>query len=1135
MGESMSIRTWRIAAVAVTVTGLLAVGAPAIAAPAHTAPLDTVWTPPKSAVHAGVVKPNPPTSAWSLPTATRKQHVKTSSTSGAASPMLAPTGTTVGAPGLGALPYFSFDQHNLTTDTVARVNLGNGNLLLTSNDGIVHGPSLSIRNDRFYNGLSTDAGSFGGGWSSPLSAYDVGLHVTSTDATYTGANGYTAKFTKSGSTFTAPTGFNASLTGSGPYTLTFNQTGEKLTFNSSGWLTTDKDRNGVGETYSYGSNGEISTVTDSSGRSYSVSWTSTYGFPDSIASITDSAGRETDYGTDSDYQLTSVSSPGGYWETYGYDGSGRINNIQAVGTDPSHVIWVDFTYDSNSRVTAIEQGEDGPSGYDRTTTYGYSSGQTTVTDGNGHTTTYAIDSLGRVTSTTDPLSHTHSQVWKASTDSIASTMDASSPGNSTTYSYDSLNNAVGVSYPTGAAASATYALGTSCTGTGGSAYQVHCTSDAAGNGKKFDYDSSGNLVKITDTTTGGTGAATQQYTYAGSSGCTGSPGAFAGQVCTSKDGDGNTTTYSYDSAGNLTQVTPPSPLGATTYGYDSLGRVTSVTDGNGKTTTYGYNVRDQIVTTTFNNNDVVTTSWYPNGLEAGTSDPARSASTTISYDDLGQQTGQTQTSGTQTITTSYGFDAAGNTTSYGDSLYGTVTYVYDAANELIQLIQPGGSCAGTGSPSGSGCVKFTYDGNGKELTRTLPGNAKVTTTYDKSGRETRVTALDGAAGNRVDIGYSFQKPGTSGTTGDRTAIQTRTSYNEVGIPAAAVTTYGYDSLNRLTSAVEKTSSGTLNASWTYAYDNAGNRTQQVRSGPHTGATTGTQNYTYNAANELTSSSWDTTTWTYDADGNQTQNGITGQDDTYNDREAATAIGSTSFSAMGQGNTDTLARTASSVTSTYDNTPFGLSGEQAGATTTAYDRTPKGDIVGARLSNGTDEYYVLDSSGSVVGIFDGTGVYHGGYAYDPYGRARNTDTDTLVLNNNIRYIGGYYDQTTTTTSNSALYRLGARYYDPTVGRFTQYDPSGQEANPYAYASCNPINGSDPTGTECTPLKLAGYVGAFSGAGAGAGALAGLIIGALPLPIDALTIPAGLTVGTGVGAALGAVSGLSYALNSDCNGQ
>ncbi|MFF7173051.1 RHS repeat-associated core domain-containing protein [Streptomyces pseudovenezuelae] len=44
----------------------------------------------------------------------------------------------------------------------------------------------------------------------------------------------------------------------------------------------------------------------------------------------------------------------------------------------------------------------------------------------------------------------------------------------------------------------------------------------------------------------------------------------------------------------------------------------------------------------------------------------------------------------------------------------------------------------------------------------------------------------------------------------------------------------------------------------------------------------------------------------------------------------------------------------------------------------------------------------------------------------------------------RYSGAYLDPT-------GLYKMGARYYDPHIGRFTQPGPSGQETNPYLYAA------------------------------------------------------------------------------------
>lgn len=128
---------------------------------------------------------------------------------------------------------------------------------------------------------------------------------------------------------------------------------------------------------------------------------------------------------------------------------------------------------------------------------------------------------------------------------------------------------------------------------------------------------------------------------------------------------------------------------------------------------------------------------------------------------------------------------------------------------------------------------------------------------------------------------------------------------------------------------------------------------------------------------------------------------------------------------------------------------------ASGTTQQYTRTPEVGAVGWKAGT-VRSYYVQDHLGSTVGIFSSTGVFSGGYSYSPYGEARATGTAAAVTANPLRYIGGHHE-------GAGIYKLGSRYYDSSLGGFTQMDPSGQESNPYLYAEGNPIGSLDPSGT------------------------------------------------------------------------
>ena len=93
-------------------------------------------------------------------------------------------------------------------------------------------------------------------------------------------------------------------------------------------------------------------------------------------------------------------------------------------------------------------------------------------------------------------------------------------------------------------------------------------------------------------------------------------------------------------------------------------------------------------------------------------------------------------------------------------------------------------------------------------------------------------------------------------------------------------------------------------------------------------------------------------------------------------------------------------------------------------------------------------------GNVTNLTDSSGAIVKTYSYDAFGVEQNpSDSDT----NPFRYCGEYYD------SEIEQIYLRARYYDPSLGRFTQQDPAMEDGyNWYIYCKNNPIIYIDPSG-------------------------------------------------------------------------
>ena len=179
------------------------------------------------------------------------------------------------------------------------------------------------------------------------------------------------------------------------------------------------------------------------------------------------------------------------------------------------------------------------------------------------------------------------------------------------------------------------------------------------------------------------------------------------------------------------------------------------------------------------------------------------------------------------------------------------------------------------------------------------------------------------------------------------------------------------------------------------------------------------------------------------------------------------------------------RTSKTVGSTT--TKYLLNGTQILAQTTNgktlcffYDQ--QGNRVAMADGKNNFYYYIYNVQGDVIALADAsTGKLVVTYTYDAWGKLvklEDTTANSVGTQNPFRYRGYYYD------TETSLYYLQTRYYDPEVGRFinadafTSTDISGAlSANMFAYCENRPTIGSDPTG-EWVHIAIGAAVGVAS---------------------------------------------------------
>ena len=468
------------------------------------------------------------------------------------------------------------------------------------------------------------------------------------------------------------------------------------------------------------------------------------------------------------------------------------------------------------------------------------------------------------------------------------------------------------------------------------------------------------------------------------------------------DPNGSTTSYLYDEAGKLAQVTAPAistevdggaPVQVhpvITYGYDSFGDKVSIEDPNGNITTTNYDADGRAVSTVM-----------PPYTPPGSSTPI-TATSTKTYDKIGEVTSAT--------------DALGNTTSY----------VYDQLGDVATMTQPGG-----------GVTHYTYDTNGEQLSVTNPVGAQSQATYDFMGRtltgtqivrqptttaDTTTNAYSDQAGYlssvtspaNVVASYTYDAAGETTTTTDGAGNVTKYSYDGLGrrtvttLPDGTSQHTTFDQAGNPVGIAAENASGTVLRQTSSSYDADGNLTAA------TDAMGNTTTFSYNAlglpvqeVQPVTATSSVTTSFGYDAAGNMTRYTNGNGDNTiytYNSWNlaestivpATTADPSdrtftTAYNADGQAVTQTSPGGVT-VTSTYDAlgnpTSMAGSGADAPTTTRTFQYDAAGDMTSASAPGGTDTF-TYDDRGLLLSAAGPSGA--SSFAYNAAGEMTSQTT------------------------------------------------------------------------------------------------------------------------------------------------
>ena len=536
-------------------------------------------------------------------------------------------------------------------------------------------------------------------------------------------------------------------------------------------------------------------------------------------------------------------------------------------------------------------------------------------------------------------------------------------------------------------------------------------SNALGQVKTFSYDAMGRLL-----TEGQPDGSIVRYTWDS-----------LGNLTSVTDPAGNTTTYSYNGFGEvLTQKSPAT--GQTSYTYDNDGNLISLTRADGSITNYNYDALNR--KTQARTGDQVQVWRYDDctngiGRLCATSDGITGKG--YGYTKSGQLTVQvTKIDGTE-YNYYWLYDDYDRVFQEGHELIFNSVYIYDELNRVKEVIfkfdtdiiitvvsnilyEPYG-----------GVKSWTY-GNGLTEKRS----------YDQDYR------LTGIRGNLQNYDYSYNS--NDWITQVKDVVDDSKSLS-----------HEYDAMGRLLG------SSTNVQALRWGYDTGSNRLNQSSNAAR---------YEISAGNQLKSmtTAAGIQSYSYDTLGNLTA------------RTGPVGTANYNYAYDGFGRLKTV-KSGESVTR-YDYDVDNLRSRKVnGSARTDYIYTPDGRLTAETWRVGSIGRFYIWLGGEPIALFTRGDVHF--IHNDHLGRAesitapnksvvwkasngsfgRTVTNETLGVFN-LGFPGQYYD------AESTLWYNWNRYYDASIGRYTQSDPIGLAGglNTYAYVGNNPINFVDPKGLE-----------------------------------------------------------------------